>query len=166
MYNNYQEIILSQVHDNPTEWNFKSNIYYQEILEHVSETQGYDYLNTIINKFGTFYNTYKTDLVNMCKENDLYGKPVKFVFCNFTECSPANLRYILHSLLILEFIINKNLNNIDFIEIGGGYGGLCFFLNKISILFNISINSYTIFDLYGPCKLQEKYLKNFRHIKA
>jgi hypothetical protein len=53
-----------------------------------------------------------------------------------------------------------NLNNIDVIEIGGGYGGLCFFLYKLSHLFNIHINSYSIFDLQEPLLLQKKYLEN------
>jgi hypothetical protein len=32
-----------------------------------------------------------------------------------------------------------NLNNIDIIEIGGGYGGLSFYLHHMSRLFNITI---------------------------
>ena len=54
----------------------------------------------------------------------------------------------------------SNLNNIDIIEIGGGYGGLCFFLHKLSYLFNINIKSYTQFDLEYPLILQKKYLEN------
>jgi hypothetical protein len=60
--------------------------------------------------------------------------------------------------LILEYIQNNNLNNLNIIEIGGGYGGLCFFINKISSIFNININSYTIFDVHEACKLQSLYL--------
>jgi hypothetical protein len=52
------------------------------------------------------------------------------------------------------------LNNVDIIEIGGGYGGLCFFLHKISPLYEININSYSIFDLLEASLLQEKYLKS------
>ena len=50
------------------------------------------------------------------------------------------------------------LNNIDIIEIGGGYGGLCFFINKLANLFNINVNTYTIFDLPEALQLQKKYL--------
>jgi hypothetical protein len=61
-------------------------------------------------------------------------------------------------LLILDHIKKNLLNNIDLVEICGGYGGLCLFIFKLSILFNISINSYTIFDLSEPMILQKKYL--------
>ena len=53
----------------------------------------------------------------------------------------------------------QKLNNIDIIEIGGGYGGLAFFMSKMSKLFNIKINSYTIFDLPDASKLQKVYLE-------
>ena len=52
-----------------------------------------------------------------------------------------------------------NLNNIDIIEIGGGYGGLSFYLHHMSLLFNITIKSYTIFDLPDISKLQKVYLE-------
>jgi hypothetical protein len=52
-----------------------------------------------------------------------------------------------------------NLNNINIIEIGGGYGGLSFYLHNISRLFKIKINSYTIFDLPDISKLQKVYLE-------
>jgi hypothetical protein len=43
------------------------------------------------------------------------------------------------------------------VEIGGGYGGLCFYLHSLAPLFNITIVSYTIFDLPDICTLQLKY---------
>ena len=51
------------------------------------------------------------------------------------------------------------LNNIDIIEIGGGYGGLCFFIYKLAFMFDITINTYSIFDLEMPLILQKKYLE-------
>ena len=60
------------------------------------------------------------------------------------------------------FAKEQGLNNIDFIEIGGGYGGLCFFVNKISQLFGITVKSYTIFDLLEPTLLQKMYLNHFQ----
>ena len=53
----------------------------------------------------------------------------------------------------------SNLNNVDIVEIGGGYGGLCLFIFKLSKIFNITIKSYTIFDISQVCQLQKKYLK-------
>jgi len=50
------------------------------------------------------------------------------------------------------------LDNIDVIEIGGGYGGLCFFIYSLAHLFQITIKTYAIFDLALPSQLQKKYL--------
>ena len=58
------------------------------------------------------------------------------------------------------------LNNIDIIEIGGGYGGLCFYIYKLAHLFNIKINTYSIFDLQIVLALQKKYLENLNIINV
>jgi len=52
------------------------------------------------------------------------------------------------------------LSDIDIIEIGGGYGGLCFYMHNLANLFNITITSFSIFDLQSPLQLQQKYLEN------
>ena len=116
------------------------------------------YLNVIKNNFKTFYESNFNFLQEICDLNDKYGKTNKYQYQNFITCSPSNLRYILHSLLILEDMKKHKINNIDIIEIGGGYGGLCLFINNIAPLYNININSYTIFDLLEASQLQEKYL--------
>ena len=60
--------------------------------------------------------------------------------------------------MILNYFKELNLNEVDIIEIGGGNGGLCFYLYNISKCFNIKINSYSIFDLEIVSKLQKKVL--------
>ena len=127
MYDEYINCCKKQLELNVSQMNFKNNFHYNGVLEHVNENIGYDYLNIIKTKFKNTYNEYELLFKKLCTFNDIYGKPIKCNFNNFIECSPTNLRYLLHSLLILEFIKRKNINNIDFIEIGGGYGGLCFF---------------------------------------
>lgn len=161
IYNDYCNYINSFINIDINLWNFKSNLYYRGILEHVSEELGLEYLNCIIDKFPHFYNKNKNYLIELCHKNDSIGCTLKYDYNNFTSCSPTNLRYILHSLIILTYMKdNCNLNNIDIIEIGGGYGGLCFFINKLSPLFKITINNYTIFDLEPVKILQKKYLEN------
>ena len=128
------------------------------MLEHVGKSHGNQYLNEIKKKFRTFYEDNLEFLIKVCHLNDKYGKTVKCNFKNFTICSPSNLRYILQSLLILEHIKKNNLNNVNIIEIGGGYGGLCLFVYKIAELYKININSYVIFDLPEASKLQKIYL--------
>ena len=164
MYLKYQDAIKKQLDLNPEEWNFKNNNNYKEILEHIDHNLGKQYLNIIKNNFKQFYESNFDTLKNICNLNDKYGKTTKYQFENFITCSPTNLRYLLHSLLFLEDIKKYKLNNIDIIEIGGGYGGLCFFIHNIAPLYEININSYTIFDLLEASLLQEKYL-NMLNIK-
>jgi hypothetical protein len=163
-YDGYISAIERQLSfTNPADYNFKSDSDYTWVLEHSSVDQGNNYLKEIKQKYGFLYKIHKQLLIELCKMNDMYGKTVKHHFHDFTECSPSNLRYIFHSLLILDYAAENNLNGIDFIEIGGGYGGLCFFLYKMASLFNITINSYSIFDLPQALQLQERYL-NALHI--
>lgn len=158
MYDAYKKYALEQSKINPENWNFKRNNYYTEILEHVNQQQGSKYLHFIKTKFKKFYKTHSGSLKEICLMNDKYGKTRKSTFNSFMECSPTNLRYILHSLLSLEYMKNLGLSEVNIIEIGGGYGGLCLFMCKIAPLYNITINSYTIFDLPEVILLQEKYL--------
>ena len=159
MYDSYTQYIESFINSDINNWIFKSHPMYTCILEHVSKQQGDAYLNEIINRFGVIYNTHKDYLITKCRNNDMYGRPIKYNFTNFTDCSPTNLRYILHSFLILSYMKECKLNNIDIIEIGGGYGGLCFFIYKLAFMFDITINTYSIFDLEMPLILQKKYLE-------
>jgi hypothetical protein len=141
------------------ELNFKSNKAYQEILEHTTHYNADLYLKSLKIEFSNFYNNNKNKLIELCNRNDNYGKPQRVQISDFTVCSPSNLKYIFHSLIILNNIISKKLNNIDIIEIGGGYGGLCFFIHNIAKILNININSYTIFDIKEVTILQKRYLK-------
>lgn len=158
VYYKYQEAIKTQLTLNPEEWNFKNNRNYMQILEHVGPSQGQQYLNIIKEKFKTLYESNFDTLKKICELNDKYGKTNKHQYKNFMTCSPTNLRYILQTLLILEDMKKYKLNNVDIIEIGGGYGGLCFFMYNLAALYEININSYTIFDLLEASRLQEKYL--------
>ena len=161
IYKKYTDYIKNtQLKLLPKEWNFKSHPDYTYMLEHVNYLQGLDYLKIIKNNFSDFYKKYINYLIDLCNLNDKYGKTIKYNFQNFTKCSPTNLRYILHSLLILEDIKKYNLNSVDIIEIGGGYGGLCFYIFKIAKIYNIDIKTYTIFDLLEASKLQSVYLKS------
>jgi putative sugar O-methyltransferase len=158
IYKLYTNHINTFVNSEILTWRFKSNPSYTYMLEHVNKDQGIQYLKEIQKRFNLIYDNNNNYLRELCHINDLYGNPIKQVFNNFTTCSPTNLRYILHSLLILKYANDCNLYTLDIIEIGGGYGGLCFFINKLSNLFNITINTYTIFDLPEPLVLQNKYL--------
>lgn len=157
-YSTYLTCVPDNLKMKKEDYYFKSDIKYMDMLEHVNPYQGYKYLYEIKTRYKELYDNNEKYLIELCNTNDLYGKPLKFNFVNFNVCSPSNLRYIFQSMLILDNMKENNINNVDIIEIGGGYGGLCFFLFNLSKLFNININSYVIFDLPLASKLQKTYL--------
>ena len=159
MYSAYVECIKKQFDLSPEQWYFKSDNSYKGILEHVPPYMGSQYLEIIQRKFPEFYQSYSGMLAEFCNLNDLYGKTSKTEYAGFANCSPSDLRYILHALLVLEDMKKYNLREVDVIEIGGGYGGLCLFLHKLSPLYEIKINSYGIFDLPEASQLQKRYLR-------
>ena len=167
-YDYYVETIKRNLSLSPEEWFFKSDPSYKQVLEHVDKGTGDRYLNEIVIRYNKLLIENKDLLIKLCEQNDKYGKTQRVYFPDFTFCSPTNLRYILHSFLCLEYIKNNNLNNLNIVEIGGGYGGLCFFISNLSSLFGVVINSYTIFDLPDASKLQKKYLKtlDFNHVNC
>ena len=83
-------------------------------------------------------NLHKEYFIKLCHTNNLYGTPCKVSYKNFTGCSPTNLRYILHGLLILSYIKTIGLTSTNIVEIGGGYDGLCFYIYNMAKLFDIT----------------------------
>jgi hypothetical protein len=159
IYKEYTKYILSFVNTPIIKWSFKSDPTYCDILEHVSPEIGKYYLMEILRQFETLFNLHKEFFIELCNTNDLYGNPNKAQYEDFTYCSPTNLRYILHGLLVLSYIKTLGHNSINIVEIGGGYGGLCFYIYKMAKLFDITINTYYIFDLPEVLVLQNKYLR-------
>jgi hypothetical protein len=160
MYNNYVNVVKKNLNLDPKDLFFKSSKNYREVLEHVSFNFGKEYLELIKKDFPTIYTENKSYFIQLSKTNDKYGKTFKNKFVDFCECSPSNLRYLYQSLIILDYIKSSLCKDeYDFVEIGGGYGGLCFFIHNLVKIFDIKVNSYTIFDIEDVQKLQKKYLK-------
>ena len=107
MYNNYYNYVKSIIDNNDLS-SFKSNKYYNAILEHVSKDLGYEYIKLLRNEF----NLSDADIIDFCNLNDKIGTPH---LCNVFELnvSPSSLRYIYHSHLILSYMKALNLNRIN-----------------------------------------------------
>lgn len=133
--------------------NFKSNNNYIHILEHVSPEQGQLYLDCILSNTRLSM----SDIKNFCNKNDSIGSPLKTVYGDLIA-SPTSLRYIYHSHLIFEHIKSLSLNNINIVEVGCGYGGLCFAINFFKEKYEININNYKLIDLKEIINLQKIYL--------
>jgi hypothetical protein len=134
---------------------FKSNPDYTYMLEHVSEIQGRQYLECIL----TLTNITTESIIDFCALNDSVGDPVKQIYNGYLlnkSVSPSSLRYIYHAHLILTQM--KAVGNVDVVEVGGGYGGLCLAVHYFASKYGVSINSYRMCDLPNIIRLQKIYL--------
>ena len=136
---------------------FKSHPSYKYMLEHVTSEEGLNYLQSIM----TYTHLTQNDVMGFCELNDTIGKPTIYKYGKYLPkaVSPTSLRYVYHAHLILTHIVNTGNLNIDIIEIGGGYGGLCLAIHYFSNKYGITIKSYKICDLTNIINLQWLYLK-------
>lgn len=158
IYKYYIECVKENINLKKEDLFFKSDPRYNYVLEHVNLAQGLEYLSLIKREFKEFYGEHKDFLIQLCKKNDSIGKPNKNYFLNFCSCSSTNIRYIYQSLLILNYAKDIELEELKIAEIGGGYGGLCFYLKNLCPLLNIEINSYVLYDIPEVEELQSLYL--------
>ena len=153
-YSNYVRSICDGSNNLP---GFKSNPNYKYMLEHVSKQQGEEYLKHILSSTSIT----KGDVVKFCTLNDAIGDPDKVNYNNYDlniSISPTSLRYIYHAHLILTHMKKTDCINADIIELGGGYGGLCFSLHHFSPKYGVNVKSYKICDLPSIIPLQKIYL--------
>ena len=155
-YTKYYEML-----ENANVVNFKRDKDLVDITEHVGDLQiqhGKDMLREIEKMNMLDHDT----LVRFIQMNDFVGNPY---LCNISpkmaDCSPNSIKYIYHGLLIVKKIIENQLQNITFVEIGGGYGGQCIILQHLCKFFNIKIKKYVLIDLDNVVNFQKKYISAY-----
>jgi len=84
-------------------------------------------------------------------ENDTIGSPSLWTSPEGLSISPNTLRYINTCIEIHDYFKFKKLPVVS--ELGVGYGGLCFILNKF-----FNIDKYILLDLPNVQQLSQKYL--------
>ena len=135
---------------------FKRNRIYRQILEHVSEKQGSEYLK-VIDEYGILTPEYWHEFA----ENDSFGSPIQFTYNihgkNFT-LSPTTIRYAKVLCDILSMFDTGSIKSIA--EIGIGYGGQCRLIRT-----KLPQAVYTLFDLPEVLGLAEKYLSRYQDCK-
>ena len=126
---------------------FRSNQNYTGILEHVTVSQGSEYLEIIKRDNPNLLND-----VDKFKTSDLVGSPSTFNY-EIGKLSPTTIRYIkVLSDLIREF---GDLSNLNIAEIGCGYAG------QAKIIMDVfNVKSYTLIDLPEVLNLSKKYLES------
>jgi hypothetical protein len=128
------------------------------MTEHLGPIQ-IEYGKAIYNKIIDLNYISNDLLIELIKINDSVGNPTKYKINDILpECSPNTLKYIYFGILNIKHILNCNLINFDFIEIGGGYGGQCVILLKLFEYFNIIINKYILIDIVDTSIFQKKYV--------
>jgi hypothetical protein len=153
-YNQYITKILAskELYDN-----FKNDLNYTQMLEHVNYEQGLGYLNEIEK------NTLKISLKcwkNMLT-NDNVGSPITFEYhtpMGTFNISPTTLRYIHYGLQFLNHL-GKN-KFIRVVEIGAGYGGQYKIIRDLCTEFGIITDNYIIIELDNPAKLIQRYIQD------
>lgn len=142
--NPYLKICRDAVSDDQVFAAFKSHPDYTKVLEHTSYRQGEEYFSLINKQWLSEYNFIT---------NDRYGGPNLQVYDQWAV-SPTTLQYIYVLSRLVELC--GSLDDMNIIEIGGGYGGQC------KIIYDMfRPKSYTIMDLPAVCRLQYKYLSKF-----
>lgn len=160
IYSDYRNLLGNLDTDESIFSNFKSDSRFTDILEHVDKAFGDRYKECIASEFNEKPSSF-SDIITL---NDSIGNPTKYDFDGISM-SPTNLRYIYHSLLIKSKIERwfPGKKKIKILEIGGGYGGLCLYMNRICKDMEIE---YTIIDLPEPSMLQRKFLNAVGVLRA
>lgn len=158
-YRNYLNIVTDSVQQNNL-GTFKSSPEYRSILEHVYPEVGARLLASLREEFKEVSDD---SIARYIEANDRLGMPSKASIAGWNGplASPSCFRYIYHAHLILQHMKSLNLTNVDIVEIGGGYGGLCLAISHFAASFNISIGTYSLIDLAPVAKLQGAYLAHY-----
>lgn len=143
----YPEVCLQAAENDEYFLNFKRHPLYVIILEHLTYEQGEQYLQVIQSEY--------PEILEGCdkfRENDLLGNPKIFDYGDIGFFSPTTLRYM-KVAAELRKRFGPQLQQMNIVEIGGGYGGQCKVLADL-----YGFGSYTIIDLAQSNALSKKYL--------
>ena len=150
-YANYLKVCQDAVDDDLMFKKFKHHTDYTLVLEHVSPSDGINYISEIRKTYPSLLNH-----INKFATNDNIGNPNVYPFKELgLNMSPTTLRYI----KVLADLMNLfgRLDDINIVEIGVGYGGQCKIIEDIA-----EPKSYTLIDRHEALLLSEKYLKHHK----
>jgi hypothetical protein len=121
----------------------------REIVEGIPACAGQGYYNKLRTSLG---DTSLTELWNLIVENDRYGSPETIRLDPHGFAASTTMRYAWN---VVDMKINNVvLDDVNIVEIGGGYGGLCRMIHTFH-----KPKSYTIIDLPNALALAKRYLK-------
>jgi hypothetical protein len=144
----YPQVCLDAANDYRVFNEFRRHPVYNAILEHVSESQGAEYLELLardpdlLREIGTF------------RANDRHGNPRVFDYPGIGAVSPTTLRYV-KVLADLRRLFGP-LDGLNVCEVGVGYGGQCRIVNAW-----FAPASYTLVDIQPALALAQRFLDHF-----
>jgi hypothetical protein len=155
LYTNYLAAVREAIKQKPSEWTFKSDPRYREVLEHTPVEFAEIMLKWSLAQMPNL----SIDYVRLlCRQNDSIGTPVQVPIADLGTYSTGNMRYLCHAIKVWQHIDSLDVDQIDVVEIGGGYGGLAFYMKGFSRYFKTGINPYLMFDLPDVVELQQRVL--------
>jgi putative sugar O-methyltransferase len=134
---------------NPSRFrSFKRDPRYNQILEHVTFSQGADYLKILRGRDDGVIQMIKNSII---LERDYVGNPFKFTYPGEDVLlSPTTLRYIKVASDLKKLF--GDCSGVA-VEIGCGYGGQCVVNDNV-----LGFSHYVLIDLLEVCKLIDLYL--------
>ena len=144
----YPQLCLKASHDYRHFNTFRRHPVYSQILEHVSENQGSDYLQIISRDDDILA------AIDRFKDNDTHGGPRVCDYPRIGSISPSTLRYI-KVLMDLKSHF-QTLDGLDICEIGVGYGGQCRIINAYFMP-----EKYCLVDIQPALSLARRFLDHF-----
>lgn len=162
-YTAYRAACAEAASQAPAEWTFKSDPRYRHILEHVTAAQAVEFGNLAAETCAdstTLWAAIEPLFHKVCATNDQVGCPVVERIPGLDlSCSPSNLRYLCHAVMIWRHLERLGLKAVHIVELGGGYGGLALYLARLSRFFWPRLASHTSIDLPEVAALQVRYAR-------
>jgi len=146
----YLDVCRSASHNSKTFANFRRNPAYTEVLEHVSQQQGQEYLRLL-----SPASRARQNIAEAAKNDDI-GNPATMRLDSGLRISPTTLRYLKVADDMEKLFGGASLDGANVIEIGVGYGGQCRILDSL-----FKIKHYTLVDLNPVLNLAAEFLSNF-----
>lgn len=151
---NYESAVISILKNQKSFNNFKRSYSYRDVLEHVSEHHGKEYLKIL----ETRNDGILTTAIDTVLISDNVGNPIKFKYDNYSKpLSPTTLRY-LKVASDLKILFGSDLGEV--VEIGCGYGGQTLINDQL-----LNVKSALLLDLPIVNNLIDRYL-NYHLLKG
>ncbi len=144
----YPQVCIQASNDYRIFNNFRNHPIYNQILEHVSEEQGSEYLQ-LISKDAEILAS-----INDFRPNDNYGGPIMYEYPEIGMISPSTLRYIKVLVDLKDYF--QTADNLNICEIGIGYGGQCRVINAF-----YKPATYCLVDIQPALSLAQRFLDNY-----